>query len=96
MDFIVDAMLPFKLSEFLKQNGHNSVHTLELPSNNFTTDNFINDLSIKEKRVVTTKDSDFEDDIRVNLIGDNLGTIINALENAKFIEINESGMTTNF
>lgn len=66
MDFIVDAMLPLRLSEFLKQNGHDSIHTLELPSNNFTSDNFINYLSINEKRVVITKDSDFEIDIRIN------------------------------
>ena len=29
--FIIDAQLPKTLSDFLKDNGHNSIHTPELP-----------------------------------------------------------------
>lgn len=66
MDFIVDAMLPIALSEFLKTSGHNSIHTLELPSQNSTTDSFLNNLSINESKILITKDSDFEDSLRIN------------------------------
>ncbi len=66
MDFIVDAMLPLSLSELLNINGYNSIHTSQLPQKNKTSDNFINELSLNEKRVVITKDSDFENDIRIN------------------------------
>ncbi len=66
MDFIVDAMLPISLSEFLNTRGHNSIHTSQLPQSNKTSDNFINELSLKEKKIVISKDLDFENDIRIN------------------------------
>ena len=68
MDFIVDAMLPLKLSDFLNSGGHNSIHTLQLPNQNSSSDIDINQLSITQNRVVITKDSDFEDDIRIKKI----------------------------
>lgn len=64
MDFLVDAMLPFSLSEFLNTRGHNSIHTSQIPQKNKTSDNFINELSLKEKRIVISKD--IENDIRIN------------------------------
>jgi len=42
MKFIVDAQLPKKLSELLVKKGFDSLHTLDLPNNNATTDNEIN------------------------------------------------------
>ncbi len=59
MRFIVDAQLPKSLSDFLKWKGFDSVHTLELPDKNNTKDEWINKLSISEKRIVITKDIDF-------------------------------------
>ena len=59
MKFIVDAQLPKRLSEFLIEKGFDSIHTLDLPMKNFTNDITINQLSIKENRIVITKDSDF-------------------------------------
>lgn len=59
MKFIVDAQLPRKLSTFLNEKGFDSVHTLELPRKNATSDLEINDLSLREKRIVISKDSDF-------------------------------------
>ncbi len=59
MKFLLDAQLPKKLSDFLKWKGYDSIHTLDLPKKNRTTDNEINDISIKEKRVVISKDGDF-------------------------------------
>ena len=61
MKFIVDAHLPKKLSTFLNENGHDSIHTLELKNKNASSDNEINELSIAENRVVISKDSDFYD-----------------------------------
>ncbi|GLR16968.1 DUF5615 family PIN-like protein [Portibacter lacus] len=59
MKFIVDAHLPKKLSEFLINEGFDSIHTLDLPKKIATTDQEINEISIKESRIVISKDSDF-------------------------------------
>lgn len=59
MKFIIDAQLPKALSDFLKQRGYDSVHTLELPDKNRTKDNQIIQKAIEENRIVISKDSDF-------------------------------------
>lgn len=59
MKFIVDAQLPKSLSEFINEQGHDSVHTLELPNKNNTTDQEIIEISNAENRVVISKDADF-------------------------------------
>lgn len=59
MKFIVDAQLPKQLSYFLQQKGYDSIHTLDLPNKNASSDLEINDLSLKESRIVISKDSDF-------------------------------------
>lgn len=61
MKFVVDAQLPRKLSDFLQEKGYDSIHTLDLPEKNRSGDEQIAKLSIKEKRVVISKDSDFYD-----------------------------------
>lgn len=61
MKFLVDAHLPRKLAIQLKEMGYDTRHTLGLPLGNRTTDQFINELSITEQRVVITKDADFVD-----------------------------------
>ena len=61
MKFLVDAQLPRRLALRLRERGHDAVQTLELPRGNKTSDAEINDLSIREQRVVVTKDSDFVD-----------------------------------
>jgi predicted nuclease of predicted toxin-antitoxin system len=57
--FLVDAQLPPSLALVLKENGYDAIHTLSLPNKNFTTDADICKISLEEKRVVITKDSDF-------------------------------------
>jgi predicted nuclease of predicted toxin-antitoxin system len=57
--FLVDAQLPRSLSEMFKQFGYDSIHTLELPSMNATTDQFIIEMATTEQRVVISKDADF-------------------------------------
>ena len=66
MKFIVDAQLPRKLSKLLVEKGFDSIHTLDLPNKNSTTDNTINQLSIKDSRIVITKDSDFFNSFFIN------------------------------
>jgi len=59
MKFLVDAQLPIRLSKLLISLGYDSIHTLELPNRNFTSDKEITKLSLLESRIVITKDSDF-------------------------------------
>lgn len=59
MKFLVDAQLPRRLAYRLRDAGHDVLHTLDLPKGNRTTDTEINDISIREGRVVVSKDADF-------------------------------------
>ena len=59
MKFLVDAQLPPGLSVLLQAAGHDALHTRQLPAQNQTTDQVINDLSLKDQRVVISKDTDF-------------------------------------
>ena len=59
MRFLVDAQLPRRLAVFLVSEGHDAVHTLDLPLGNATPDSEINEISVSERRVVITKDADF-------------------------------------
>ncbi|MGI8649482.1 MAG: DUF5615 family PIN-like protein [Rubrobacter sp.] len=61
MNFLLDAQLPRRLAYRLREAGHDTLHTLDLPEGNRTSDPEINDLSLREDRVVVTKDSDFVD-----------------------------------
>ena len=61
MKFLVDAQLPRRLAQFLVSAGYETVHTQELPQKNATPDVEINAISLKENRVVITKDRDFWD-----------------------------------
>jgi len=59
MKFLVDAQLPRRLANFLNQSGHDVLHTRDLPEGNSTADTVINEISLREQRVVITKDDDF-------------------------------------
>ena len=61
MKFLVDAQLPQRLARWLRSEGHDVVHTLDLPAGNRTDDEYINELSLREQRTVVTKDGDFVD-----------------------------------
>ena len=61
MNFVIDAQLPRRLARLLIAAGHDAVHTLDLPNANRTTDAELNAISIQEKRVVVTKETDFVD-----------------------------------
>ncbi len=59
MNFLVDAHLPPGLCAVLESAQHDAVHTRHLAARNRTSDVVINELSVKEQRVVVTKDTDF-------------------------------------
>ena len=61
MKFLVDAQLPRRLARYLETEGHDAVHTLDLPLANNTPDAVINQISVAEQYVVITKDADFRD-----------------------------------
>lgn len=59
MKFLIDAQLPPSLKRIFIDNGYDCIHTLDITSGNETTDEIINKISIDEKRILITKDSDF-------------------------------------
>ncbi|HLF96301.1 MAG TPA: DUF5615 family PIN-like protein [Methylococcaceae bacterium] len=59
MKFLVDAQLPRRLALWLAENGHDALHTLDLPLGNHTSDAEIIARADREQRVVVTKDDDF-------------------------------------
>ena len=61
MKFIVEAQLPRRLAYEIAALGSDSVHTLDLPDRNLTTDTAILAFAKANDRVVVTKDSDFVD-----------------------------------
>lgn len=61
MKFILDAHIPPSLQPFLVGKGFDTSHTKDLPLQNATDDLEIIKVSMQEKRVVVTKDSDFFD-----------------------------------
>lgn len=61
MRFLVDAQLPQRLARWLRDKGHDALHTRDLPTGNRTGDADVNDLSLREGRVIVTKDTDFVD-----------------------------------
>lgn len=61
MKFIVDTQLPFKLSMFLKKQGHDCIHTTDTLQGHLLQDEEIVRIAIESGRSVITKDSDFKD-----------------------------------
>ena len=59
MNFLVDAQLPRRLIYRLREAGHDAIHTLDLPHGNRTTDQELLAVSMRDQRVVITKDADF-------------------------------------
>ena len=66
MKFIVDAQLPKSLSDLLNYKGFDSIHTLDLPNGNSTSDKIITEIAFKEKRIVITEDNDFLESFIIN------------------------------
>ncbi len=59
MSFLIDAQLPRRLAHRLRDAGHDTLHTLDLPKGNRSTDAEICEISARDQRIVITKDADF-------------------------------------
>ena len=59
MKFIIDAQLPPRLARFLRENGHDVVHTDDLPLKERTPDTEIRRIAREDSRTVISKDDDF-------------------------------------
>lgn len=59
MKFLIDAQLPPSLAGLLVNAGHEAIHTRELPAGNVTRDGALNEISLRERCVVVSKDTDF-------------------------------------
>lgn len=59
MKFLVDAQLPRRLAQALTATGHETIHSLDLPQGNRSTDTDLIEVAAREGRVLVTKDSDF-------------------------------------
>lgn len=59
MKFLLDAHLPRSLCALLAEHGHDAIHTLNLSAGNHTKDSVISQISVRDERVVVSKDSDF-------------------------------------
>ena len=57
MKLIIDAHLPKSICNYF--HDCDCIHTKDLSQGNNTKDSFINEISIKEKRALITKDTDF-------------------------------------
>jgi predicted nuclease of predicted toxin-antitoxin system len=82
MKFIVDAQLPYGLKIFLNSQGHDAIHTDDLPLKAETPDSEINNISKAQERIVITKDTDFLDSYYIKNIPPKLllvttGNIVN-------------------
>lgn len=60
MKFIIDAQLPISLKHWLNENGQDAIHTRDLPKKNLTGDSEIIQIAEIEKRIIISKDSDFQ------------------------------------
>jgi len=87
----LNAQLPRRLAYRLCELGYDVIHTADLPERNRTTDKEINELSIRGKYIVITKDSDFVDSFTLQhkpykLLFISTGNIRNAELEALFLK----------
>ena len=60
MKFFIDAQLPYQLCNLLREKGYDVMHTDDLLTKERTSDSVIRSVVQKDKRILITKDSDFE------------------------------------
>lgn len=59
MKFLLDANIPPSLARVLEERGHDVLLCSSLPAAHLTRDGVLNEISLREQRVVVTKDTDF-------------------------------------
>ncbi len=57
--FLLDAQLPKRLKSLFDEFSFESIHTLDLPSKNSTSDRELIRISFEKKCIIVTKDNDF-------------------------------------
>ena len=86
--------MPKKLSDLLNDKGYDSIHTLNLPDENTTTDRYIRELAYRESSILITKDVDF---LRSYLISKRPEKLIliktGNISNSALMEIFSSGLS---
>lgn len=65
MKFLIDAQLPRRLADWLKLQGHDALHTLDLPRANRSSDIAVIQRAEADQRTVVTKDADFVDSFQL-------------------------------
>lgn len=66
MKFLVDAQLPRRFIGWLETQGHDAIHTSDLPLKNATSNQEVISRAVAEGRIVVTKDSDFVQSFLLN------------------------------
>lgn len=61
MEFLVDAQLPRRMTDWFRAGGCDAIHTLDLPLGNRTPDPDVTGAADASQRVLITKDGDFVD-----------------------------------
>ncbi len=59
MNWLIDAQLPARLAQRLRERGEDAIHMLDLPDGNRTTDAVILAVAARHDCIVVTKDADF-------------------------------------
>ena len=100
MRFLIDAQLPRRLVDLLRQRGHDAIHTLDLPGGNRTLDDRLCDICDSDERVLISKDGDFVDSYLVlrrpaRLLHVSTGNITN-LELERLLALHEPGVVDAF
>ena len=68
MKFLLDAQLPRRLTRLFHALEHEAIHTLDLPKRNITPDRDIIDYAMAGDYIVITKDADFIELSRSDII----------------------------
>lgn len=99
MKFLMDAQLPRRFANWLKDAGHDALHTLDLPRKNLTPDGEVIARAMQEGRVVVSKDADFVQSFLISgeppLLLISTGNINNA-DLEKALRTNMSGIEAAF
>jgi len=59
MKFLLDAHLPSSLVNIFNDKGYFTIHTLNLPNKNESSDNEITKYAVKKNLIIVTEDTDF-------------------------------------
>ena len=61
MKFLIDTQLPPKLSNWISQQGFDSIHTTHFRNGQFYIDTSLIRIAVEQNRIIISKDKDFQD-----------------------------------